>query len=213
LGGRGATAENRGWEFGKTARGRAAAQRSAPSRASSAVFSDPGFVRGAQLAEHGVDLAVDRGPRRAYVLTSVPERMAHSEAMALSTDDRMTIYELIALHGHLVDAGDFHRLDELFTDDFVYDVGALGFGSLEGADAFVAASRALGDGNPLGHHVTNVLVVADEGDVATVRSKGIGILADGTSGTVVYEDLVRRTGVGWRIFRRTVIPRHRPLHP
>lgn len=133
--------------------------------------------------------------------------------MALNTDDRLAIYELIALHGHLMDAGEFDRLDELFTDDFVYDVEALGFGSLKGAAAFTEASLTLGDGNPLGHHVTNALVIADEGDVATVRSKGIGIQADGTSGTVVYEDVVRRTGVGWRIARRTVIPRERPLHP
>ncbi len=132
--------------------------------------------------------------------------------MALSTDDRVAIYELIALHGHLMDAGGFDRLDELFTDDFVYDVEALGFGSLEGADALTEASRALGDDNPLGHHVTNALVVNDAGDRATVRSKGIGIMADGTSSTVVYEDQVRRTSVGWRISRRTVIPRKRPLH-
>ena len=46
-----------------------------------------------------------------------------------------------------------------------------------------------------------------------MRSKGIGILADGKSGTVVYEDLVRRTSAGWRIARRAVIPRNRPLHP
>jgi hypothetical protein len=131
----------------------------------------------------------------------------------LTTDDRLAIYELIALHGHLVDAGEFGRLGELFTDDFVYDVEALGFGSLAGAKAFEEASRALGDGNPLGHHVTNALVIAEAHDEATVRSKGIGILADGTSGTVVYEDVVRRTGAGWRIARRSVIPRTRPLHP
>jgi hypothetical protein len=55
--------------------------------------------------------------------------------MALTIDDRIAIHELIALHGHLIDAGDFDRLDELFTDDFVYDVEALGFGSREGVDA------------------------------------------------------------------------------
>jgi 3-phenylpropionate/cinnamic acid dioxygenase small subunit len=132
--------------------------------------------------------------------------------MTLDTNDRVAIYEVIALHGHLVDAGEFDRLGELFTDDFVYDVEALGFGSLEGAQAFEEASRALGDENPLGHHVTNVLVIADEDGEANVRSKGIGILADGTSGTVVYDDVVRRTSSGWRIARRKVIPRQRPLH-
>jgi hypothetical protein len=137
----------------------------------------------------------------------------HDGRMALTTNDRMAIHELIALHGHLVDAGEFDRLGELFTDDFVYDVSALGFGTLAGAAAFTEASRALGDNNPLGHHVTNTIVVTAGDDEATVRSKGIGILADGTSGTVVYEDLVRRTSVGWRIAVRAVIPRNRPLHP
>jgi len=33
----------------------------------------------------------------------------------------------------------------LFTDDFVYDVEALGFGLLGGVDALTEASRALGD--------------------------------------------------------------------
>lgn len=114
-----------------------------------------------------------------------------------------------------MDSGEFDRLDELFTEDFVYDVEALGFGSLIGAAAFTEASRALGDDNPLGHHVTNALVVGDDdGDgEARVRSKGIGIRADGTSGTVVYEDVVRLTATGWRIARRTVVPRERPLHP
>ena len=132
--------------------------------------------------------------------------------MALTAEDRLEIYELLALHGHLIDAGSFDRLDELFTADFVYDVEAFGLGRLEGAEAFAEASRALGDDNPLGHHVTNPLVIADRAGEATIRSKGIGILADGTSGSVVYEDVVRRTDAGWRIARRTVIPRRRPLH-
>jgi hypothetical protein len=56
-------------------------------------------------------------------------------------------------------------------------------------------------------------VVASDEDVATVRSKGIGVLSNGMSGTVVYEDVVRRTATGWRIAARTVLPRSRPLHP
>jgi 3-phenylpropionate/cinnamic acid dioxygenase small subunit len=132
--------------------------------------------------------------------------------MSLSAEDRLEIYELLALHGHLVDAGDFEGLGRLFTEDFVYDVEALGYGLLEGADAFTEAARALGDENPLGHHITNALVTAGDGDEASVRAKGIGIRTDGTSGTVVYEDLVRRTAGGWRIARRTVLPRRRPLH-
>jgi 3-phenylpropionate/cinnamic acid dioxygenase small subunit len=133
--------------------------------------------------------------------------------MPLTAEDRLEIYELLTLHGHLVDAGDFDRLGELFTEDFAYDVQAYGFGVLEGAQAFADAARALGDGNPLGHHVTNALVTAGDGDEASVRSKGLGVMADGTCGTVIYDDLVRRTPDGWRIARRTIVPRKRPLHP
>jgi hypothetical protein len=39
--------------------------------------------------------------------------------------------------------------------------------------------------------MTNALEIARENNAATVRSKGIGILADGKSGTVVYEGVVR----------------------
>ena len=132
--------------------------------------------------------------------------------MAISTDDRLAIYELIALHGHLMDAGEFHRLAELFTDDFVYDVEALGYGRIQGVQALVETATALGDRNPLGHHVTNSLVIAEEDDGGVrVRSKGIGIGTDGSSGTVIYEDVVRRTASGWRIALRAVIPRKRPL--
>jgi 3-phenylpropionate/cinnamic acid dioxygenase small subunit len=134
--------------------------------------------------------------------------------MAISTDDRLAIYELLALHGHLMDAGDFDRLNELFTEDFAYDLAHLGYGQLQGAKAIIEAAIALGDDNPLGHHVTNSLVIAEEDNgVIRVRSKGIGIRADGSCGTVVYDDLVRQTDGGWRIARRTVIPRRRSLQP
>jgi hypothetical protein len=132
--------------------------------------------------------------------------------MTISADDRLAIYELIALHGHVMDAGEFDRLGELFTDDFVYDLELLGYGQLRGATALAEAAVALGDANPLGHHVTNTVVTGEEDDGSVrVRSKGIGIRLDGSTGTVVYEDLVRRTAAGWRIARRTVIPRRRPL--
>ena len=79
--------------------------------------------------------------------------------------------------------------------------------------ALIDASTAVCDDNPLGHHVTNSLVIAEEDGLVRVRSKGIGIGADGASGTVIYEDLIRKTPSGWRIARRTVIPRKRPLQP
>ncbi|MFI6390746.1 hypothetical protein ACIBHY_48460 [Nonomuraea sp. NPDC050547] len=43
------------------------------------------------------------------------------------------------------------------------------------------------------------------------RSKGIGVNADGTSGSVTYEDTILRLGRGWRISHRKVIARRVPL--
>jgi hypothetical protein len=132
-------------------------------------------------------------------------------ARSLSADDRLAIHELIGLHGHLFDGGEFTRLDELFTPDVVYDLRDYGGTELRGIDAVVEASRALGDRNPIGHHVTNILITEHVGDLVRVISKGIGVRANGSCGSVVYHDEVRKQKNGWRITRRRISPRIRPL--
>jgi hypothetical protein len=127
--------------------------------------------------------------------------------------DRLQIHELINLAGHLMDEGAFQRLDEIFTDDVLYDVSALGGGELVGPEAIADAGKVLGDRNPIAHHVTNVVVERIGNDVAHAISKGPGVMADGSVGSVVYEDDVRRTPAGWRIVRRRVLPRRKPLQP
>jgi hypothetical protein len=125
--------------------------------------------------------------------------------------ERLLIHELINLRGHLVDEGNFDRLAELFTEDVVYDVTALGGGRLLGPAAVAEAARAMGEKNPLSHHVTNVVVTRLTGDRATAVSKGLAVLSDGGTGSVLYRDELIRTRQGWRIAIRTVLPRTRPL--
>ena len=127
--------------------------------------------------------------------------------MTLSPGDRAEITELLARHGHLFDDGEFDRLDLLFTASVRYDVTAFGGGVLEGIEAIRAATLALGDRNPVGHHVTNVVLTEQADGSVRARSKGIGIYADGTAGSVTYEDEIVRTDDGWRIDARTVAPR------
>jgi hypothetical protein len=124
----------------------------------------------------------------------------------VNVEDRLAIHELLALHGHLVDAGEFDRLGELLTPDAVY-------AGIRGFEALTEASEQLGDGNPVGHHVTNIVVSEDPDGTVRARSKGIGIYADGTAGSVVYDDVLRRTPDGWRIASRTISPRRTPLTP
>ncbi len=127
--------------------------------------------------------------------------------------DRIHINELINLHGHLMDEGEFDRLDELFTSEVVYDVSALGGGQLTGIEAIAHAGRSLGAANPLAHHVTNVVVVTIDGDSARVRSKGLAVMSSGAVGSVTYDDDLLRTDRGWRIAVRRVLPRKVPLQP
>ena len=129
----------------------------------------------------------------------------------IEPDDRIEITELISMHGHLVDAGHLDRLGEVFTTDVFYDVSPMGAAPIEGLDGLVAAADALGDRNPVGHHVTNVVLTSRSADHVDALSKAIGIYADGSCGSLTYEDGVVRTAAGWRIARRRIVPRRAPL--
>lgn len=146
-------------------------------------------------------------------MTRVSPTGRDTRGMTISVEDRLDIHELIALHGHLSDAGDFDRMHEVFAADVVCDLEDFGLGLVRGRDALRDTALAMGEGNPVGHHATNVVITAVDDDVVRVRSKGIGIRADGTSGSVVYEDVIQRTVGGWRIVSRKITARRVPLTP
>jgi 3-phenylpropionate/cinnamic acid dioxygenase small subunit len=131
--------------------------------------------------------------------------------MALTAEDRTAITDLINRHGHLTDNGELDRMHELFTVDAVYDVTDLGGGVLTGLATVRDVALALGDGNPVAHHVTNIVLTETADDLVHALSKGIGIKADGTIGSVTYEDTIERGDSGWRISHRTVRARRIPL--
>lgn len=131
--------------------------------------------------------------------------------VGFTAEDRTAITELIAMHGHLVDAGELDRLAEVFTEDVVYDVTDLGAPPIEGLAAMRDAAYALGEGNPVGHHVTNVVLTEVGDERVRALSKGLGVRADGGCGSVTYEDTVARTARGWRIVHRRILARRAPL--
>ncbi|MEU7874759.1 nuclear transport factor 2 family protein [Dactylosporangium sp. NPDC049140] len=130
--------------------------------------------------------------------------------MALTASDRQAITNLINMHGHLTDQGEFERMDELFTPDAEFDLSDFGLGVRAGLAAMNDAINAIAE-HPVGHHVTNI--VLSEGDNGTVHviSKGIGIGMNGHCGSVVYEDTLRAGPAGWRITRRAIRLRRIPL--
>jgi hypothetical protein len=120
---------------------------------------------------------------------------------------------VIALHGHLCDAGTYERFDEVFTADLVVDATDLGRAPLPAPDPSrprldmsIAASHRRGAAGPLAHHVTNVIVRGD-GDEARAWSKGFALHQDGSAASYTYEDDLVRTSAGWRIRHRKVSAR------
>jgi ketosteroid isomerase-like protein len=131
--------------------------------------------------------------------------------MTLSADDRFAITDLINLHGHLMDRGDFDGAEALFTPDVVYDVSAFGAGVQTGLAGAREAAYARIDAQPVAHHVTNIVLTETADGEVHALSKGLGIMADGTAGSVTYDDRIRHTPAGWRITHRVVRPRRTPL--
>jgi hypothetical protein len=118
----------------------------------------------------------------------------------ISTAARLAIHELIALYGHLIDQRQFSQLDQIFTDDAVFDLSAYDGNSYHGLRAIQAMMLASRE-HPLAHHATNVVVQA-QADSVTVISKGIGVGAGGRVGSVTYRDRLSLTPQGWRIQQR-----------
>lgn len=129
----------------------------------------------------------------------------------METQDRLDIAEVIARQSHIIDRGELHMLDAVFTSDAIYDMSAAGLPVMEGVDALRAGALRLGSENPIAHHVTNVFVTRDDIDEAEVDSKGFMLTADGRVRSVTHHDLLRRTAAGWRIARRTIVPQRVPL--
>jgi 3-phenylpropionate/cinnamic acid dioxygenase small subunit len=133
------------------------------------------------------------------------------EREAMTPDDRLAITDLINRHGHLIDRGDFDGAAALFTADAVYDVSAFGGGVHTGLGAAHDAALARIDSQPVAHHVTNIVLDEVEDGVVHALSKGFGVMADGSVGSVTYDDTIRHMPAGWRITHRIVRPRRTPL--
>jgi 3-phenylpropionate/cinnamic acid dioxygenase small subunit len=130
--------------------------------------------------------------------------------MTLSAEQQLDIHRLVSLHGHLADLRAFDRFGEVFTEDIVYDMEGLGQGTTHGTAALRDAALAAGDRNPVGHHVTNIVITEGIDGVVRVRSKYIGVMRDGRTGSGVYEDRLAETPAGWRIAHRAILPSDAP---
>jgi 3-phenylpropionate/cinnamic acid dioxygenase small subunit len=129
--------------------------------------------------------------------------------------DVIEIHQLLGLYGHVVDAGEWERFEELFEADAELDYTGVRAPQVfrrvdEIRDYFAGANH------PSAHHVTNIVVFERDGEVR-VKSKFVAPYTRGTHDPVRlyggdYDDVVVRTPDGWR-FRRRVCTRRWQLTP
>lgn len=126
----------------------------------------------------------------------------------LTTDDRQKITETLARHAFAADENNLDLFKEVFTADATYDMTSSGMGSFRGLDVLrAAADRLFASGHaPLSHFVTNIIITATGEASASVRSKGLMVMHDGSVHGVVYDDEVALYEGRWLIASRVILP-------
>lgn len=137
----------------------------------------------------------------------------------LTVADRQQIAETLARHAFVADENTLEQLEEIFTPGARYDMTRSGMGSFQGIEALrTAAGELFASGfAPLSHFVTNVVISESEEPElesasssatvsASVRSKGLMIMHDGSVHGVVYDDTVALHGGRWLIASRVITP-------
>lgn len=165
-----------------------------------------------RMADAGVtELAVapfgtpDAQARTLSLLAGLAPAGAGRAPLPLSAHDRVTIHELLALHGHLADERRPEDLGLLLTPDAVYDLRSFGLGTIKGLPAIQGIHRERPGNQPIGHHVSNIHIDERPDGTIAVRSKGFSVMADGAAGTCTYDDVVVKTDAGWRIAHRRIL--------
>ena len=127
--------------------------------------------------------------------------------MAVTSEDRIAIQELLSLYGHLIDQRRWDEMAEVFTDDIVFDATSFGHGVTTSYQDLIDHWKSDDSMHPLAHHVTNVVVSEDREGTVRVMSKAIGVGRKGRVGSATYDDVVVKTPRGWRLARRVAILR------
>jgi hypothetical protein len=130
--------------------------------------------------------------------------------MGSVVSDERAIERLLNIYGHCIDDRDWDGMRQVFTADVVFDSTDFGSPVRHGFQRLRDDFAALGDGHPICHHATNIVVDLHDAAFATVRSKGFCIRADGSVFSCVYLDEAVRDDEGWRLRRRVALLRRPP---
>ncbi|MFA5708180.1 nuclear transport factor 2 family protein [Mycolicibacterium sp.] len=124
----------------------------------------------------------------------------------MKPEDALQIQMLLADYGHVVDDHDWDRAHEVFAEDFVFEMGAMGRPDLHGIPDIVANFKGR---NMYAHVTTNTTMREQDDGTVIAHSKFIGFPNEGPPVTGDYHDQIVRTPAGWRLQRRRAELRQR----
>ncbi len=124
--------------------------------------------------------------------------------------DRLELHELPGRYGDAIDDRDWDRLDQIFTEDAVFDLTDLGAPRLEGLDA-IKVFMDVDAAHPRTHTMTNIYVDETE-DGVELHFRILALQPEGRVGTASYHDKVVKTEAGWRVADRVVVLRRTRVH-
>lgn len=123
--------------------------------------------------------------------------------MALSTEDRLEILELVARYNHAIDSGDGAAWAETFTKDGVFETAR---GKTEGREALSKFVDGFAANMPGARHWNNNHVIEADGDGATHTCYLMLVRpgAEPAAGSK-YVDRLVKVGDAWKFAHRNVV--------
>ena len=126
--------------------------------------------------------------------------------MKQACEDYLAIVNVLNTYARACDDRNWQLLDEVFTEDVTFDAASL---HTEGRQERVDSMRRnLGGCGPTQHLLGNFEIVVDGDDAACTSSVRAFHIGAGERSHLTYEmfgrynDHLRRTTLGWRIYRR-----------
>ena len=127
--------------------------------------------------------------------------MIDSSLGAVDPQDALEIQQVVAYCSHLLDSHQWDSLNEVFTEDVVFDVTDLRGPVVHGLDNLRAHFDSRN--HPVAHHTTDLLIFMESGSTrARLHCKYLLPRDDGTVASGDYFDTAIKTPAGWRITSR-----------
>ena len=112
----------------------------------------------------------------------------------------LEIDQLLSNYVYIIDDAAWERLEDILTEDVIFDFTQFGLASMNGRQAVITMFQTMT--HPIAHHAVNTLIRV-QSDEYHLRSKMIIAMGDGKTWYGEYRDVVVRSSTGLRFRSRT----------